>query len=83
MSVVSKLLRALKASPLNLTYVLLMCGLWVKALPVAAQADLLISTWNQLVRSKKRLCSYVTWRVPKDGFVALLKRHLPKISIPF
>ena len=36
MSVVSKLLRALKASPLNLTYVLLMCGLWVMALPVAA-----------------------------------------------
>ena len=26
---------------------------------------------------------YVTWNLPKDGFVALLKRHLPKISIPF
>ena len=28
MSVVSKLLRALRASPLSLTYALLMCGLW-------------------------------------------------------
>jgi hypothetical protein len=26
---------------------------------------------------------YVTWNLPKDGFVALLKRHLPKISSPF
>ena len=26
---------------------------------------------------------YVTWNLPKDGFVALLKLHLPKISIPF
>ena len=42
MNVVSNLLRALKASPLNLTYALLMCGLWVMALPVAALADLLI-----------------------------------------
>ena len=25
---------------------------------------------------------YVTWNLLKDGFVALLKRHLPKISIP-
>ena len=25
---------------------------------------------------------YVTWTLPKDGFLGLLKRHLPKISIP-
>ena len=76
MNAASKLSRALKASPLNLTYVLLMCGLWVMALPVAALADLLIRIWNQSVRLKRRLCSYVTWRVPKGGFVGLIKRAL-------
>ena len=35
MIVVSKLLKALRASPLSLTYALLMCGLWVMALPLA------------------------------------------------
>ena len=82
MSVASKLLNALRASPLSLTYGLLMCGLWVMALPVAALADLLILIWKQLVRLKRRLCSYVTWKPPKGGYLGLLKRHLPKISIP-
>ena len=62
MNEASKLLRALRASPLSLTYALLMCGLWVMALPLAATADLLILIWNQLVRLKRRLCSYVTWK---------------------
>ena len=38
MSMASKWLRALKASPLSLTYALLMCGLWAMALPLAATA---------------------------------------------
>ncbi len=67
---------------LALTYVLLMCGLWVMALPVAALADLLIWIWNQLRKLKQKLFSFVTWKIPKDGFLGLLKRHLPKISIP-
>ena len=49
---------------------------------VAALADLLIWIWNQLRKLKQKLFSFVTWNLPKDGFVALLKRHLPKISIP-
>ena len=48
MSVVSKLLRALKASPLSLTYALLMCGLWAMALPLAALADLFILIWKAI-----------------------------------
>ena len=51
-------------------------------LPVAALADLLIWIWNQLRKLKQKFFSFVTWRVPKDGFLGSLKRHLLKISIP-
>ncbi len=51
MSAASKLLRALRASLLSLTYALLMCGLWVMALPLAGMADLLILIWNQSVEA--------------------------------
>jgi GH24 family phage-related lysozyme (muramidase) len=36
----------------------------------------------QLVKLKRKLYSYVTWRVPKDGFVGLLKRAFRQIDIP-
>ena len=48
MNVVSKWLRALRASPFALTFALGELILWVMALPVAALADLLIWIWKQL-----------------------------------
>ena len=84
MSVVSKLLRALRALPLALILVLEELFLWAMAEPLAALADLSIWIWNQLVKRKRKrkLYSYVTWRVPKDGFVGLLKRAFRQIHFP-
>ena len=82
MSVASKLLRALRASPLNLIYVLGMSGHWVMALHVAAMADLSVWIWNQLVKLMQMICLVVILKPPKGGCIALLKRCLPKISSP-
>ena len=82
MSVVSKLLRGLRDSPFAFTFAMGELFLWAMALPVAGMADLLIWIWNQLVKLKRMLFSFVTWRVPKDGFVGLLKRLFRKIHFP-
>ena len=80
MSVASKLLRALRASPFSLTFALgelFLCGLWLVG-SVGGPIDP-----DMEAISEVEALPYVTWNLPKDGFVALLKRHLPKISSPF
>ena len=82
MSVVSKLLRALRVSPFALTFALGKLFLWAMALPLAEMADLLIWIWNQLVKLKRTLFSFVTWRMLNAGFVGLLKRAFRQIHFP-
>ena len=81
MSVASKLLRALgpRPSPLRLHWGSYFCvgyGCTVGSVGGPIDPDM-------EAISEGEALPYVTWNLPKDGFVALLKRHLPKISSPF
>ena len=82
MNVVSKLLKALKASPVSLIYALLKCRLLVMVLPVATTADLLILILNLLLKFEQMICLVVTLKLPKGGLLGLLKRRFQKITSP-
>ena len=82
MNAASRLLRALKVSPLKCMYALGELFLAVMALPVAATVDLLIWTWNLLLKFVQMICLVVTLKLPKGGLLGLLKRRFQKISFP-
>ena len=81
MNVVSRLLRALRASP----FALILCAGGVVSVGYGCTVGSVGGPIDPDMEaiSEVEALPYVTWNLPKDGFVALLKRHLPKISSPF
>ena len=77
-----EIVKSFEGLPFSLTFALgelFLCGLWLSTVgSVGGPIDP-----DMEVISEVEALPYVTWNLPKDGFVALLKRHLPKISIPF
>ena len=81
MNVASKLLRALEG--LALKPYLCPANVWTVGYGATVGSDGGPIDPDMEAISEVEAQPYVTWNLPKDGFVALLKRHLPKISIPF